>query len=62
VRKLIGLAMLAVAVTACGKTESGDLEVEKPVVGTVTDTLNIPSVEVGTDTVSVKVPDIDVKR
>ncbi|MGI9045152.1 MAG: hypothetical protein ACR2GK_13665 [Gemmatimonadaceae bacterium] len=61
-RKLIGLAMLAVAVTACSKTESGDLEVEKPVVGTVTDTLNIPSVEVGTDTVSIKVPDIDVKR
>jgi hypothetical protein len=54
--------MLAVAVTACGKTESGDLEVEKPVVGTVTDTLNIPSVEVGTDTVSVKVPDIDIKK
>lgn len=61
-RKLIGLAMLAVAVTACSKTESGDLEVEKPVVGTVTDTLNVPSVEVGTDTVSVKVPDINVKR
>ncbi len=61
-RKLIGLAMLAVAVTACSKTESGDLEVEKPVVGTVTDTLNVPSVEVGTDTVSVKVPDIDIKR
>jgi len=54
--------MLAVAVTACSKTESGDLEVEKPVVGTVTDTLNVPSVEVGTDTVSVKVPDIKVKR
>ncbi|MGK2963889.1 MAG: hypothetical protein ACSLFK_17340 [Gemmatimonadaceae bacterium] len=61
-RKLIGLAMLAVAVTACSKTESGDLEVEKPVVGTVTDTLNVPSVEVGTDTVSVKVPDIDIKK
>lgn len=61
-RKLIGLAMVAVAVTACSKTESGDLEVEKPVVGTVTDTLNVPSVEVGTDSVTVKVPDIDVKK
>ena len=61
-RKLIGLAMLAVAVTACSKTESGDLEVEKPVVGTVTDTLNVPSVEVGTDSVTVKVPDIEIKR
>ncbi len=62
VRKLIGLAILAVAVTACSKTDSGDLEVEKPVVGTVTDTLNVPSVEVGTDSVMVKVPDVDVKR
>ena len=61
-RNLIGLAMLAVAVTACSKTDSGDLEVEKPVVGTVTDTLNVPSVEVGTDSVTVKVPDIDVKK
>ena len=61
-RKLIGLAMVAVAVTACSKTDSGDLEVEKPVVGTVTDTLNVPSVEVGTDTPQVTVPDIDVKR
>ncbi len=61
-RKLIGLAMLAVAVTACSKTESGDLEVEKPVVGTVTDTLNVPTVEVGTDTATIKVPDIDIKK
>jgi hypothetical protein len=62
VRKLIGLAMLAVAVTACSKTESGDLEVEKPVVGTVTDTLNVPSVEVGTDTTAVTVPNVDVRK
>ena len=61
-RKLIGLAMLAVAVTACSKTESGDLEVEKPVVGTVTDTLNVPSVEVGKDTVAVTVPTVEVKK
>ena len=62
VRKLIGLAMLAVAVTACSKTDSGDLEVEKPVVGTVTDTLNIPSVDIGTDTTQVTVPNIDVRK
>lgn len=61
-RKLIGLAMLAVAVTACSKTDSGDLEVEKPVVGTVTDTLNVPSVEVGKDTVAVTVPTVEVKK
>jgi hypothetical protein len=62
VRKLIGLAMVAVAVTACSKTDSGDLEVEKPVDGTVTDTLNVPSVEVGTDTTQVTVPNVDVRK
>ena len=46
VRKLLAVAVLAVSITACSKTADGDLEVEKPVVGTVTDTMNIPSVEV----------------
>ena len=45
---LVVAAVLAVSVTACKKTESGDLQVEKPVVGTVTDTVNVPKVEVGT--------------
>jgi len=59
---LVVAALLAVSVTACKKTESGDLEVEKPVVGTVTDTLNVPKVEVGTDTVGVKVPNVEVHQ
>ncbi|MEJ7759639.1 MAG: hypothetical protein WKF55_08595 [Gemmatimonadaceae bacterium] len=61
-RKLFAVAVLAVSITACSKTADGDLEVEKPVVGTVTDTMNIPSVEVGTDTTRVVTPDIDVKK
>lgn len=61
-RKLFALAILAASITACSKTESGDLEVEKPVIGTVTDTLNVPTVEIGTDTTMVKTPDIDIKR
>lgn len=61
-RKLVAVAILAVSITACSKTESGDLEVEKPVVGTVTDTLNVPSVDVTTDTVTVAVPDIDITK
>ena len=44
------------------ETESGDLEVEKPVVGTVTDTLNVPKVEVGTDTAQVTVPNVDIRK
>ena len=59
-RKVLILAILAASVTACKKTADGDLEVEKPVVGTVTDTLNVPSVDVTTDTAKVTVPDVDV--
>ena len=62
VRKLLAVAILAVSVTACSKTADGDLEVEKPVVGTVTDTLNVPTVEIGTDTTAVVTPDIDIKK
>lgn len=54
--------MAVVSVSACSKTESGDLEVEKPVVGTVTDTLNIPSIEVGTDSTTVAVPKVEVTK
>ena len=61
-RKVLALAILAASITACGKTKEGDLEVEKPVVGTVTDTLNVPSVDVTTDTAKVTVPDIDVNK
>lgn len=61
-RKLFVLAILAASITACSRTESGDLEVEKPVVGTVTDTINVPTVEIGTDTTTIKTPDIDIKR
>lgn len=62
VRKLLAVAILAVSITACSKTADGDLEVEKPVVGTVTDTVSVPSVEVSTDTTMIKTPDIDIKR
>lgn len=61
-RKLLALAILAASITACSKTNEGDLEVEKPVVGTVTDTLNVPSVDVTTDTVKVAVPEVDIKK
>ena len=59
-RKVLILAILAASITACKKTKEGDLEVEKPVVGTVTDTLNVPSVDVTTDTAKVTVPNVDV--
>ncbi|HEU4699288.1 MAG TPA: hypothetical protein VFS40_08915 [Gemmatimonadales bacterium] len=74
-RKLTLVAAIAavVATAACKKTGEGEYEVEKPVVGTQTDTVNTPSVDVNTktDTITtpkvttqkteVKVPDVDVK-
>ena len=53
------------ALTACSKTSEGDLEVQKPVVGTQTDTVNLPKlpdVDVKTDTATVAVPKVEVKK
>ena len=62
-RKLLAVAavMAVVSISACKKTGEGEYQVEKPVVGTVTDTINTPSVDVGKDTVAVTVPTVDVK-
>lgn len=74
-RKLAAVAavMAVVAIAGCKKTGEGEYQVEKPVVGTVTDTINTPSVDVGTqntqvevpkvvrDTATIKTPTVDVK-
>ena len=74
-RKLAAVAavMAVVAISACKKTGEGEYQVEKPVVGTVTDTINTPSVDVGTqnttvatpkvvmDSTTIKTPTVDVK-
>ena len=59
-RKLVAVAavMAVVSLAACKKTGEGEYEVERPVVGTVTDTINTPSVDVGTQTTSVVVPKV----
>jgi acyl-CoA hydrolase len=63
VRKLAAVAavMAVVSISACKKTGEGQYQVEKPVIGTQTDTIHTPTVEVGTDTAKVKVPTIKVK-
>lgn len=54
---VLAAALLAVATVAgCKKTGEGEFEVERPVVGTVTDTINTPSI--GTDTATVTVPTV----
>jgi hypothetical protein len=53
---LMTLALLG----ACKKTGEGQYEVDKPVVGTVKDTVNTPTVDVGTKTDTITTPTVDV--
>jgi acyl-CoA hydrolase len=64
VRKLAAVAAIAavVSISACKKTGDGEYQVEKPVVGTQTDTIHTPTVDVGTQTTTVAVPKVEVKK
>jgi len=64
VRKLavVAAVMAVVSISACKKTGEGEYQVEKPVVGTQTDTIHTPSIDVGTDTARVTVPNVDVRK
>jgi hypothetical protein len=58
----LALAFATVStLSACEKTGEGQYEVQKPVVGTETDTINTPTVETGTVRDTIDVPDVDVK-
>lgn len=60
----ITVAAIALAVTlgACKKTGEGQYEVEKPVVGTQTDTINTPSVNVGTKIDTINTPTVGTTK
>ena len=64
VRKLavVAAVMAVVSISACKKTGEGEYQVEKPVVGTQTDTIHTPTVDVGSDTARVTVPNVDVRK
>ena len=57
----VALAALT-AVSACKKTGDGQYEVQKPVVGTETDTVNTPTVETGTVKDTVTVPTVGTEK
>jgi len=59
---LVAGVMLAVSVTACKKTGEGEYQVEKPVVGTVTDTVHTPTVDMHMDSTKVAVPKVEVSK
>ena len=59
------VALLLVAAAgslACRKTGEGEYEVERPVVGTETDTIHTPSVDVGTKKDTITVPTVGTKE
>ena len=63
-RKLtLALALAAVwTLSGCKKTGEGQYEVEKPTVGTTTDTVNTPSVETGTVKDTITVPKVETEK
>ena len=52
--------MAIVSISACKKTGEGEYQVEKPVVGTQTDTIHTPTIDVGTQTTTVAVPKVQM--
>jgi hypothetical protein len=60
---LMALAATAITLAGCKKTGEGEYEVQRPTVGTTTDTIRTPDVDVGTktDTLVVKRPTVEVK-
>ncbi|MBA3892499.1 MAG: hypothetical protein H0X69_02230 [Gemmatimonadales bacterium] len=50
-----------VLTSACEKTGEGEYQVEKPVIGTETDTVETPSIETGSVRDTISVPDVDIR-
>jgi hypothetical protein len=67
-RSLVQKLTLAVAIAAlvtlgaCKKTGEGEYEVQKPVIGTETDTVHTPSVETGTVKDTINVPTVGTEK
>ncbi len=58
---VVAVAALA-TLSACKKTGEGQYEVQKPVIGTETDTVNTPSVETGTVKDTITVPTVGTEK
>jgi hypothetical protein len=56
-----GIAALVVT-SACKKTGEGEYQVEKPTVGTTTDTVETPSIETGTVKDTLNVPKVTTEK
>lgn len=60
---MMALAATAITLAGCKKTGEGEYEVQRPTVGTTTDTVRTPTVDVGTtkDTIILTRPKVEVK-
>ena len=59
----LAVAFAAVwTLSGCKKTGDGQYEVQKPVVGTETDTVNTPRIETGTVKDTVTVPKVETEK
>ena len=58
---LAGVLLALGTLGGCEKTGRGEYEVQRPVIGTTTDTVHTPTVETGTVKDTVNVPRVDVK-
>lgn len=56
-----GIAALVIT-GACRKTGEGEYEVQKPTIGTTTDTVHTPSVETGTVKDTITVPKVTTEK
>lgn len=62
-RIAVTVALAAVAtLAACKKTGEGEYEIQRPVIGTTTDTIRTPTVDVQRDSARVVTPDVNVRR
>ncbi|MEO8944913.1 MAG: hypothetical protein ABI338_00330 [Gemmatimonadaceae bacterium] len=61
-RTFFAMAALALTITACKKTADGTYVIQKPVLGTVTDTIHTPVIQTGVDTSRVAVPKLQVRH
>jgi hypothetical protein len=59
---VVTAAVLALSVTACKKTSENTYEVQQPVVGTKTDTIHTPDIDVTMDSTKVTVPNVDIHK
>ena len=58
----VAAVLAVVSISACKKTGEGEYQIERPVIGTQTDTIHTPTIDVGTDTAQVTVPKVEVKK